>query len=82
MEYDTDVKSTSEINKDTTSELPDGNIIIDDVQRFRFVIVFFQSSYTGKEASGFRDYSFQNVVKCDVNIRKNLWPKWCETART
>ena len=41
LDYDTELKSTSEINKDKTYELPDGNIIIDGAQRFRFVIVFF-----------------------------------------
>ena len=51
-------------------ELPDGNIIIDGVERFRCVKVFFQPSSFGEEASGFHDTSFPNIMKCDVDIRK------------
>ena len=46
------LKSTSEINKDKTYELPDGNIIIDGAQRFHCVDMLFQPSLNGKEASG------------------------------
>ena len=49
--------------------LPDGNIIIDGAESFRSVKVLVQSSSTGKEASGFHDTSFHNIMKCDVDIR-------------
>ena len=47
-----------------------GNIIIDGAERFRCVKVFFQPSSTGKEASGFHDTSFHNIMRCNVDIRK------------
>ena len=50
-DYDTELKSTSEINKDKTFELPDGHIIIDGAQRFHCVDILFQPSLIGKEAS-------------------------------
>ena len=49
------------------------NIITVGAERFHCTEVPFQPSFTGKEASGFRDTSFQNVMKCDVNIRKILY---------
>ena len=52
---------------------PDGNIIIVGAERFLCVEVLFQPSFTGKGASGFHDNSFRNVMKCDVDIRKELY---------
>ena len=49
VDDDTELKSASEINKGKSYEFPDGNIIIDGAQRFRFVKVFFQPSYTVKK---------------------------------
>ena len=70
VDYDTELKST---DKEKTCELPDGNIITVGAKRFRFVKVLFQPSFTVEEASGFHDTSFQSKMKCDVNIRKNLY---------
>ena len=42
-------------------------------KRFHCAEVPFQPSFTGKEASGFRDTTFQNVMKCDVDTRKELY---------
>ena len=56
-----------------TCELPDGNIITVGAERFHCAEWLFQPSFTGKEASGFHDTSFQYVMKCDVYIRKELY---------
>ena len=69
-DYDTEHKSTAEIVKDKTCELPDRIINIDGAEGFRCVKVLFRPSSTGKEASGFHDTSFHNIMKCDVDIRK------------
>ena len=54
-------------------ELRDGNIIIDGAESFRCRKVFFQPCSIGKEASGFYDTSFHNIMKCHVDIRKELF---------
>merc|ERR1712093_146872 len=36
-------------------------------------IVLFQPSFIGKEASGIHDTTFQSIMKCDVDIRKDLY---------
>merc|ERR1711990_1344449 len=33
----------------------------------------FQPSFIGKEASGIHDTTFQSIMKCDVDIRKDLY---------
>merc|ERR1711861_34546 len=42
-------------------------------ERFRCPEVLFQPSFIGKEASGIHDTMFQTIMKCDVNIRKDLY---------
>jgi actin-related protein len=54
-------------------ELPDGNVITVGNERFRCAEVLFQPSLIGKEASGAHDTMFQTIMKCDVDIRKDLY---------
>ena len=56
-----------------TYELPDGNIISLHSERFRCPEVLFQPSLVGKEAMGIHDTTFQSIMKCDVDIRKELY---------
>ena len=71
-DYDTELKSTAEIDKEKTYVFPDGNIIIVGAERFHCAEVLFQPRFTGKKASGFHDTSFQSNMKCDVDIRKGF----------
>jgi len=74
LDYDEELKrsqSSSEIEK--TYELPDGNIITVGNERFRCPEALFQPSFVGKEASGIHDTTFQSIMKCDVDIRKDLY---------
>eukprot|EP00415_Alexandrium_ostenfeldii_P004591 UN4591 len=66
-------ESTESSDKEKTYELPDGNIITVGSERFRCPEVFFQPSLIGKEASGIHDTPFQSIMKCDVDIRKDLY---------
>merc|ERR1711953_1019998 len=54
-------------------ELPDGNIVKIKAERFRAPEVLFQPGLIGKEASGIHDTTFQSIMKCDVDIRKDLY---------
>merc|ERR1712177_102147 len=74
LDYDTEMKEASESSdKEKTYELPDGNIITVGSERFRCPEVLFQPSFVGKEASGIHDTTFQSIMKCDVDIRKDLY---------
>jgi len=76
LDFDTEMKEAGESSdKEKTYELPDGNIITVGSERFRCPEVLFQPSFVGKEASGIHDTTstFQSIMKCDVDIRKDLY---------
>merc|ERR1739849_75066 len=54
-------------------ELPDGNIIVIGNERFRCPEVLFQPNLKGLEMDGVADATFQTIMKCDVDIRKDLY---------
>merc|ERR1711935_724156 len=68
MDFDQEMKTATE-----SSELPDGNVITIGNERFRCPEVLFQPSFIGKEAAGIHDTLFATIMKCDVDIRKDLF---------
>jgi len=74
FDFDNEMKASSQSSdKEKTYELPDGNIITLGDERFRCPEVLFQPSLIGKEASGIHVTTFQSIMKCDVDIRKDLY---------
>merc|ERR1719158_1197391 len=74
LDFDQEMKITSQSSdKEKTYELPDGNIITLGNERFRCPEVLFQPSLIGKEASGIHDITFQSIMKCDVDLRRDLY---------
>jgi len=66
-----DADSSSDLEKDY--ELPDGNVITIGNERFRCPEVLFQPSFIGIEQQGVHSLTFQSIMKCDVDIRKDLY---------
>jgi len=60
-------------NLEKTYELPDGNVITVGNERFRCPEVLFKPSLMGKETTGIHDTMFGTIMKCDVDIRKDLY---------
>jgi len=74
MNYDDDVASaqdSSEVEKQY--ELPDGNIITVGAERFRCPEVLFKPNVIGKESKGIHELTFNSIMKCDIDIRKDLY---------
>jgi len=54
-------------------ELPDGQIITIGNERFRCPEAMFQPSFLGMESCGVHETTFNSIMKCDVDIRKDLY---------
>jgi len=58
---------------DKAFELPDGQVITMGNERFRAPECLFQPSYLGMESSGIHEYVYKSIMKCDIDIRKDLY---------
>jgi len=67
----TKAETSSEVEKDY--ELPDGQVITVGNERFRCPEALFQPSLIGLEAAGVHQTTFNSIMKCDVDIRKDLY---------
>ena len=54
-------------------ELPDGNLVTIDTQRFRVPEALFKPSLIGKELPGIHEQVFNSIVNSDIDVRKELY---------
>jgi len=54
-------------------ELPDGQIVTIGNERFRCVEAMFQPSFIGMESAGVHELLYNSVMKCDIDIRKDMY---------
>merc|ERR1712083_792981 len=66
-----DASGSSECEKQY--ELPDGQVITIGNERFRYPEVLFKPSFIGKESDGVHTTTYDSIMKCDVDIRKDLY---------
>jgi len=74
-DFDTDIKKAADPNNldDETYELPDGSLISIGTERFRCPEALFQPGMIGKDFPGLADTTFQTIMKCDADIKKDLY---------
>jgi len=56
-----------------TYELPDGQVLSIGNERFRCPEVLFKPQQIGMEDEGVHSLTFKSIMKCDVDIRKDLY---------
>lgn len=74
MDYESEVAAyQNSVQNNKVYELPDGQTITVGSQRFRCPEALFKPMLIGKEMPGFHEITYQSILKCDVDIRKDLY---------
>ncbi|KAM0677305.1 hypothetical protein BDAP_001159 [Binucleata daphniae] len=73
LNYEEEMQKSANGSLDLKYEMPDGTEITIGNERFRATEPLFKPELVGMEACGIDKTCFQSIMKCDVDIRKDLY---------
>jgi len=74
QDFDEELKNAKDSNEiEKSYELPDGNVITIGDERFRAPEILYKPATVGIENPGIHELTYNSIMKCDVDIRKDLY---------
>ena len=61
------------VSDEKSFELPDGQLITIGNERFRCPEALFQPAFLGMEAAGVHELTYNSIMKCDMDLRRDLF---------